>query len=243
MPTTEWQNVREIFFEALRVDAGERSRYLDDACGDNTELRAEVESLLSSVDESKSFLEQPAAANATTIGPDSQLGIGQKISHYKIVSHLASGGMGEVYLAEDQNLRRKVALKVLPAQAFPDSDLLRRFKSEANAVSALNHPNILTIFDFASENGVHLLVSEYVEGETLRERIGRARLTVREAMSREDFDKTFDRLKEKQIPYGESFHTVGTNTGPGNETGARGPAPTIYMFDPNHHLIEIRTYD
>jgi catechol 2,3-dioxygenase-like lactoylglutathione lyase family enzyme len=63
------------------------------------------------------------------------------------------------------------------------------------------------------------------------------------AMSREDFDKTFDRLKEKHIPYGESFHTVGTNTGPGNETGARGPAPTIYMFDPNHHLIEIRTYD
>jgi len=63
------------------------------------------------------------------------------------------------------------------------------------------------------------------------------------AMSREDFDKTFDRLKEKQIPYGESFHTVGTNTGPGNETGARGPAPTIYMFDPNHHLIEMRTYD
>jgi len=182
MTATEWQRVREIFFEALRVDAGERSRYLDDACGDNTELRAEVESLLSSVDESKSFLEQPAAANATTIGPDSQLGIGQKISHYKIVSHLASGGMGEVYLAEDQNLRRKVALKVLPAQAFPDSDLLRRFKSEANAVSALNHPNILTIFDFASENGVHLLVSEYVEGETLRERIGRARLTVREAM-------------------------------------------------------------
>ena len=63
------------------------------------------------------------------------------------------------------------------------------------------------------------------------------------AMSREDFDKAFAVLKEKAIPYGDSFHTVGTNTGPGVETGARGPAPTLYMFDPNKHLIEIRTYD
>jgi non-specific serine/threonine protein kinase len=90
--------------------------------------------------------------------------------------------MGEVYLAEDQNLRRRVALKILPEQAFPDSDQVRRFKSEANAVSALNHPNILTIFEFASEDGIHLLVSEYVEGETLRERIRRGRLTVHEAI-------------------------------------------------------------
>jgi catechol 2,3-dioxygenase-like lactoylglutathione lyase family enzyme len=63
------------------------------------------------------------------------------------------------------------------------------------------------------------------------------------AMSRKDFDETFARMKDKQIPYGDSFHSVGNKTGPGNETGARGPGPTIYMFDPNHHLIEIRTYE
>ena len=63
------------------------------------------------------------------------------------------------------------------------------------------------------------------------------------AMSRADFDAAFERIKEHQIPYGDSFHSVGNNAGPGNETGARGPGPTLYMFDPNHHLIEIRTYE
>ena len=63
------------------------------------------------------------------------------------------------------------------------------------------------------------------------------------AMSHADFDAAFQRIKDRQIPYGDSFHTVGDNSGPGNETGARGPGATVYMFDPNHHLIEIRTYD
>jgi RNA polymerase sigma factor (TIGR02999 family) len=182
MSATEWQIVKEIFYKALSFDAEARDQYLDDACRDNVELRAEVESLLGSMGKAESFLEKPAAADATTIVSDSHLKTGQQISHYKIVSHLASGGMGEVYLAEDQSLPRKVALKILPEQAFPDSDQVRRFKSEANAISALNHPNILTIFEFDSEDGIHLLVSEYVEGETLRERIRRGRLTVPEAV-------------------------------------------------------------
>ena len=63
------------------------------------------------------------------------------------------------------------------------------------------------------------------------------------AMSRADFDAAFERIRANQIPYGDSFHSVGNNSGPGNETGARGPGPTVYMFDPNHHLIEIRTYE
>lgn len=63
------------------------------------------------------------------------------------------------------------------------------------------------------------------------------------AMSRKDFEAAFERIREAQVPYGDSFHTVGNNTGPGNETGSRGPGPTVYMFDPNHHLIEIRTYE
>ena len=182
MSATEWQIVKEIFYKALSFDAEARDQYLDDACRDNVELRAEVESLLGSMGKAESFLEKPAAADATTIVSDSHLKTGQQISHYKIVSHLASGGMGEVYLAEDQSLPRKVALKILPEQAFPDSDQVRRFKSEANAISALNHPNILTIFEFDSEDGIHLLVSEYVEGETLRERIRRGRLPVAEAV-------------------------------------------------------------
>ena len=177
-----WNEVKEIIHEALRIDVGARAEYLDNACHGNVDLRTEVESLLSSMIDAHSFLEQPAVGDATTIGNNSRLNIGEQISHYKIVSHIASGGMGEVYLAEDQNLRRKVALKVLSGQLLADSDQIRRFRREANAVSALNHPNILTIFEFDSANGINLLVTEFVEGETLRERIRRGRLTVPEAM-------------------------------------------------------------
>ncbi len=84
---------------------------------------------------------------------------GQCISHYKIISHIASGGMGEVYLAEDQKLHRRVGLKILPEQMLADKDRLRRFQREADAVSALNHPNILTIFEFDVENGIHFFAS------------------------------------------------------------------------------------
>jgi serine/threonine-protein kinase len=100
------------------------------------------------------------------------------LSHYRIVSKIGAGGMGEVYLAEDTRLKRKVALKVLPETLASDTDRLLRFEREAFAASALNHPNILTIFEFAREGDTHFLASEFVTGETLRDRIGRADVTV-----------------------------------------------------------------
>jgi eukaryotic-like serine/threonine-protein kinase len=96
---------------------------------------------------------------------------GQQIGRYKISSAIGKGGMGEVFLAEDTKLGRKVALKILPENFAQDKERLRRFEQEARAASGLNHPNILTVYEFGFEGGVHFLATELVEGETLREKI------------------------------------------------------------------------
>ena len=110
------------------------------------------------------------------------LNAGARIRHYEIRTLLGAGGMGEVYLAEDSRLRRKVALKVLPENIAADLDRLRRFEREAFAASALNHPNILTIFEFGAANGTHFLASEFVKGETLRARLQRDPVTLSETL-------------------------------------------------------------
>ena len=107
---TNWSEIEVIFNEALLVDAGERAGFLDKACAGNDELRAEIESLLNSMNDAQSFLERPPVLETTITDPQPSLADGQQISHYKIVSHIATGGMGEIYLAEDQKLRRRVAL-------------------------------------------------------------------------------------------------------------------------------------
>ena len=104
------------------------------------------------------------------------------ISHYRIISRLGAGGMGEVYLAEDTRLSRPVALKVLPSDFTGDEDRLLRFEQEARAASALNHPNIITIHEVGLENGTRFIATEYIEGETLRQRLRQGGLTVREAL-------------------------------------------------------------
>jgi eukaryotic-like serine/threonine-protein kinase len=104
------------------------------------------------------------------------------LSHYRIVRKIGAGGMGEVYLAEDTKLRRRVALKVLPESIATDKERLRRFEQEAFAASGLNHPNILTIYEFGAENDAHFLASEFVAGETLRERMTREPLDLRETL-------------------------------------------------------------
>jgi len=97
---------------------------------------------------------------------NTELSANTSLSHYRIVSQIGAGGMGEVYLAEDARLRRKIALKVLPESIARDKDRLRRFEQEAFAASALNHPNILTIYEFGAEGATHYLASEFIDGET-----------------------------------------------------------------------------
>src|SRR5215204_532431 len=187
MPTAnpeKWHEVKEIFYAALRLDSGERERFLDEACGDDNDLRREVESLLSSSKEAGSFMKSPAVGEvAEAIAEKSgKLRAEQSLSHYKIVSHLGAGGMGEVYLAEDMRLRRKVALKILPENIAAGQERLRRFKQEADAASALNHPNILTIHEFGFADSIHFLATEFVDGETLREKINRSEISLTDAL-------------------------------------------------------------
>src|SRR5438477_10991560 len=106
----------------------------------------------------------------------------EHISHYRIISKLGAGGMGEVYLAEDPRLKRKVALKLLPSRFTSDADRVRRFEQEAQAASALNHPNIITIYEIGQEHGVHYMATEFVDGQTLRQHMSNDGLSLSAAL-------------------------------------------------------------
>jgi len=108
--------------------------------------------------------------------------IEQSISRYNIIKKLGAGGMGEVYLAEDTRLQRQVALKLLPVHLIGDQDSMRRFRQEARAVSALNHPNILTLHEIGEADGYHFIVTEFIEGQTLRSHLTQSRMAVGAAL-------------------------------------------------------------
>jgi serine/threonine protein kinase/Tol biopolymer transport system component len=185
MTPERWQQVKEIFNSAIAYRAEERSLFISRACSGDDELRSEVESLIASHEESGSFIDKPAfeAAAGLLANEKAELKCGQTIASYEVISFLSRGGMGEVYLAEDKRLGRKVALKLLPASFTTDDDRLRRFEQEARAASALNHPNIITIYEIREAVGSHVIATEFVEGETLRHRLSRAPLTLSETLN------------------------------------------------------------
>ena len=185
MTPERWQQVKEIFNSAIAYRAEERSLFISRACSGDDELRSEVESLIASHEESGSFIDKPAfeAAAGLLANEKAELKSGQTIASYEVISFLSRGGMGEVYLAEDKRLGRKVALKLLPASFTTDDDRLRRFEQEARAASALNHPNIITIYEIREAVGSHVIATEFVEGETLRHRLSRAPLTLSETLN------------------------------------------------------------
>ena len=168
MNPERWQQITSIFQVALQRDASSRAAYLNEACAGDDSLRREVEGMLASHDQASGFIEEPAlnvAARQSGNGPSL---IGQSIAHYQVMSLLGSGGMGDVYLALDTKLGRKVALKLLPEYLAGDTQRTRLFTKEARAASALNHPNIITIHDIGQLNDRYYIAMEYVEGETLR---------------------------------------------------------------------------
>ena len=167
----DWKKIKAVFHEALRLEQSDRDAFLNESCDGDIDLRVEVESLLLSLDQAKTFLEVPAMMTSSEGMIAWQYSEGEIVSHYRIVEPIGAGGMGQVYLAEDRKLHRPVALKILPSEVLENVDRLRRFTREAMAVSALNHPNILTIFEFDDVDGVPFLASEYVRGRTLRERL------------------------------------------------------------------------
>jgi len=185
MTPERWQQVKEIFDSAIKYLPEHRADFLSQACSGDQELRSEVESLITSHEKEGSFIDQPAYYAAADIlaNEKSELPTGDTIGNYEVVSFLSRGGMGEVYLAQDKRLSRKVALKLLPAAFTKDTDRLRRFEQEARAASALNHPNIITIYEIFEANSTHVIATEFVEGETLRHRLGRSRLSLSETLN------------------------------------------------------------
>lgn len=172
MPQLPWEKLNEIFHAALELPSSERGSYLDNACGTDKDLRNAVDSLLRSHEATHNFVDTPAyEATADLLRADRQLKPGHAIHHYRILSLLGEGGMGMVYLAEDRKLHRKVSLKLLPLEATRDYERLHRFELEARASSALNHPNVLTVHEIGEDAGRHFIATEFVDGETLRERL------------------------------------------------------------------------
>jgi serine/threonine protein kinase/Tfp pilus assembly protein PilF len=184
VPNPRWQQLDVLFSQAVDLDPGDRAAFLDEHCSGDPELRAEVESLIHSSEAAPDFLNEPILDSvrqvATETAPD--LIAGTRIARYQVVRLIGEGGMGQVYLAQDGRLKRNVALKVLPPQLTRYSHALHRFEQEARAASALNHPNILTIFEFGEAGGMHFMASEFVEGETLRKRLASGEIPVLTAL-------------------------------------------------------------
>ena len=174
MKPERWQQVERVYHASLERDAEGRAAFLAEACAGDEELRREVESLLAYEDQAEEFIESPAlevAAKTLAEEQGATVAAGQTINHYKITSTLGAGGMGEVYLARDLHLDRPVALKLLSAPFMADEEHVRRFHREALAASALNHPNIITVYEIGEWNGRDFITTEHVEGVTLRTRM------------------------------------------------------------------------
>ncbi len=185
MTPARLQTVEEIFHAALDQKPDQIARFVQTACKGDELLRREVEALLASHQRADSFIEALAVGIATGIIGNGQadLVVGQTFGHYKISKRIGSGGMGEVYLATDMIAGRKAALKLLPMRFTGDAERLKRFQQEAHAVVALNHPNILTVYEIGEDHSTHYIASELIEGETLRQRLTRGRMELGEALN------------------------------------------------------------
>src|SRR5262245_54138619 len=164
-----WRRVEDLYHRAVDCNVRERQTLLDRECAGDNELRREVEALLEGQKRAQSFLEEPTAG---------RLAAGIRLSNYEIVEHIGSGGMGDVYRARDMKLHRSVAIKFLSAE-LADASARRRFQREAQMASSLNHPHILTVHDPGEFEGRHYLVTEFVDGFTLREWAQREKPSVR----------------------------------------------------------------
>ncbi|HKV41134.1 MAG TPA: protein kinase [Blastocatellia bacterium] len=173
MTPERWRLIVELAEAASQLRDQPRQVFLAEACAGDSDLRSEVESLIASDEQAGSFIEQPLFESASSFISETQPNPvpGQQVGPYTILNRIGAGGMGEVYLARDRRLGRKVALKFLAAELTNDQDRVRRFQQEARAASALNHPNIITVYEIGEANSAYFMATEFVDGETLRERL------------------------------------------------------------------------
>jgi serine/threonine protein kinase/TolB-like protein/Tfp pilus assembly protein PilF len=172
MTPERWKQVDQLMQEALEREPAERAAFLAEACGCDDELRREIESLLGFHERAGDFIEAPPTDMAADWLIENESRAGQTIGHYQLMRRIGRGGMGEVYLARDTRLGRPAALKLLQTSLTQDAARVRRFRQEARAASALNHPNIITIYEVgqadSTAGGEHYIAAEFVDGQTLR---------------------------------------------------------------------------
>ena len=182
MKPEQWQQIKELCGAALQCTPGERAQFLAEACEDD-DVRREVEMLLAAYE--SNFMEEPVIGEVAEMmvnTPGSRLVAGEIINHYEILGLIGAGGMGQVYLAHDTQLGRRVALKVLPVDLVSNRERLNRFKQEARAAATLNHPNIAHIYEIGDAKGTNFIAMEFIDGETLREKIHRDQSTLKQLL-------------------------------------------------------------
>ena len=185
MTPERWRQIEQIYHSTLEREESQRSSFLKEACAGDEVLRREVESLLAHKDQAESFIEVPAleaAAKGLADGSTPVLGWDGRSVPIKIPPCSGAGGMGEVYRAEDTRLGRAVAVKVLPEEMAQDKDRLSRFIREARAASALNHANVAHIYEIGQSDGLHFIAMEYVEGQSLAQKMSGQPLDLREIL-------------------------------------------------------------
>ena len=178
MTSEKWQQIKELFEAALEHAQPDRDDFVDAACTGDDEIKAEVLSLLKAHERDPTFMSEPVG----NLLPDEKpiLHTDQRFGNYEISGPLGKGGMGQVYLALDTRLGRKVALKILPSSYTNDADHVHRLEQEARAASALNHPNIVTIHEIGEADSVHFMATEFIDGDTLRTCMSERDLNIRE---------------------------------------------------------------
>ena len=188
MNPEQWRKIHELFEAALERPADERAAFLARACVGDEETQRRVEAMLAADARDDLLMDRPAYQAASALATsmpgadDSQSFSGEMIGVYRLMRELGHGGMGTVYLAYDTRLGRQAALKLLPSRLINNPERVRRLQRESRAATALNHPNIITIYDFGQENGRDYIASEFVEGCTLRDYVGNPGLTLNQIL-------------------------------------------------------------
>jgi len=188
MDKQRWKQIDAVFERMLEIEPGERAEALARMCAGDDDLRRRVEELLEQEEPAEDFLKSSAIVGMAgrMAGELGALTPGERISHYRIESWIGAGGMGEVWKGWDEQLKRDVAIKILPPEFSADDERVRRFEQEAYAVSALNHPNVITIYDFGQvqteAGGLRFIVTEFIEGKTLRAYLNGSPRSWREAV-------------------------------------------------------------
>jgi len=187
MTPERWQEIERLYHLAREQRPEGREAFLKEACAGDESLYREVDSLLASRSKADDFIEAPAMEIAAKAVAENRIEfnarlVGQTLLHYRFIQMLGQGGMGDVFLAEDTNLKRKVAVKVLPDSFSSDPAKMARFEREAELLASLNHPNIAAVYGLEQAGEKRFLVMEYVEGETLAQKLAEGPVSFEDAL-------------------------------------------------------------